>query len=176
MANVGMPLLSGFPGEFYGMIALAMSNRFVLLAFAVGFYFTAVYTFLNVSRILFGSSSRKLNYDSLLDLSIIEMQAVLYLVVWSLVLGMFPDIIFCTIGLDYGMSVRAEHFVSLPRTLPAVEQKRLDVLYFTNESNFRIYDIRYNTLPMDITGRIGVKKNFGPLAQSAYSYFLNAAQ
>lgn len=80
MANVGMPLLSGFPGEFYGMVALTMTNRFIVLAFVVGFYFTAVYTFLNVSRILFGSPSRKLDQDTLLDLTTIEYQVVLYLV------------------------------------------------------------------------------------------------
>lgn len=31
MANVGMPLLSGFPGEFYGLLALSMVNRMIML-------------------------------------------------------------------------------------------------------------------------------------------------
>lgn len=79
MANVGMPLLSGFPGEFYGLVSLAMTNRFVVLAFSVGFYFTVVYTFLNVSRVLYGAPSRKLKQVQLEDLSEIDVAAVGYL-------------------------------------------------------------------------------------------------
>lgn len=80
MANVGMPLLSGFPGEFYGFIALTMTNRYIMLAFAVGFYFTAVYTFLNVSRVLFGAPSTRLDHKQFLDLGLVELQVVVYLV------------------------------------------------------------------------------------------------
>lgn len=100
MANVGMPLLSGFPGEFYGFIALTMTNRYIMLFFVVGFYFTAVYTFLNISRILFGAPSARLDYKNLLDLGIVELQAVMYLLVWSLGLGIVPDMLFNTISLE----------------------------------------------------------------------------
>lgn len=102
MANVGMPLLSGFPGEFYGLVALTMKNRFLVLAFSVGFYFTGVYTFLNVSRVLYGSPSRKLSHLVLSDLGELDILIVVYLVFWSVGLGVFPDMLFNSVLSDMG--------------------------------------------------------------------------
>jgi NADH-quinone oxidoreductase subunit M len=79
MANLGMPLLSGFPGEFYGMVSVAMTNRALLGAFFLGFYFSGVYSFLNVGRLLHGTIRTNL-VNNLSDLSISTTIAVVVLI------------------------------------------------------------------------------------------------
>lgn len=127
MANVGMPLLSGFPGEFYGLLALSMANRMIMLWFIIGFYFTAVYTFLNVSRILYGSYTKKL-LGRMLDLTLSGRQIVVLLGSLSGVFGVVPDVVFNTLdltllpGQNQTTSVHANRVTrSLPNTDHIVE-------------------------------------------------------
>lgn len=49
-------MFSAFPGEFFGLLSLVQSNGMSFLALAfIGFFVTAVYSFVNLIRVLYGS-------------------------------------------------------------------------------------------------------------------------
>lgn len=96
IANMGMPLFSAFPGELFVMIALANVNPIYVLFTFFGFFFTGVYTFLQINKMLFsnyrGYSSSILT-GKITDLSAEGLSVLSILTVWTLILGLCPDII-----------------------------------------------------------------------------------
>lgn len=96
VANAGIPMFSAFPGEFFGLLSLVQSNGMSFLALAfIGFFVTAVYSFVNLIRVLYGSlGESELTY--LRDANEV-LTAVMYaLIGWSILLGMCPDVVFRT--------------------------------------------------------------------------------
>lgn len=105
MANAGMPMLSGFPGEFFGLASLSSVNFFMVFWFGIGFYFTAVYIFMNVTFILFGTPD--ILFARFRDLDRSSQANLLYLVIFVVAFGICPDIIFSTVSNSYSGSTRA---------------------------------------------------------------------
>lgn len=92
MANVGLPFFSGFPGEFFGLVALASENRFGVLCFFFGFYISAVYAFVSVSRLLYGAV--RASSTGVYDLTVRSQQAFGLLGSLSVALGLLPNAVF----------------------------------------------------------------------------------
>jgi len=93
MANMGLPLFSGFPGEFFIIISIISNNIYFGLFIFFGFIFSGVYNFFQLNKVLFSTSMNLLNLkkkDDLSSTSIIVLSVLLY---WSLALGLFPDIV-----------------------------------------------------------------------------------
>lgn len=97
IANMGMPMFSAFPGELFVMIALTQVNPiFVILTF-FGFFFTGVYTFLQINKLLFSNYkgfSSSIFSGKLTDISAEGLSVLSLLLTWTLVFGMCPDIVF----------------------------------------------------------------------------------
>lgn len=100
MANVGLPFFSGFPGEFFGLIALAAEGRFAVLCFFLGFYLSAVYAFVSVSRLLYGSVRSSSVY--IYDLTAKAQQVFGMLCFLSVTLGLLPSAVFSLAPLGSG--------------------------------------------------------------------------
>jgi len=96
MANAGMPMLSGFPGEFFGLASLSSVNFFMVFWFGIGFYFTAVYIFINVTHMLFGTPSPI--SAGFLDLDRSSHSSIAYLLVFVVLFGVCPDLVFSTLS------------------------------------------------------------------------------
>lgn len=92
MANVGLPFFSGFPGEFFGLVSLASESRFGVLCFFFGFYISAVYAFVSVSRLLYGSV--RAASVGVYDLTVRSQQAFGLLGSLSVALGLMPNAVF----------------------------------------------------------------------------------
>lgn len=96
IANMGMPLFSAFPGELFIIISLANVNYLLVIFTFFGFFFTGVYTFLQINKVLFsnyrGYSSSMLN-GKVTDLSAEAIITLIVLLMWTLLLGIFPDIL-----------------------------------------------------------------------------------
>lgn len=100
IANMGMPLFSAFPGELFIFIALSQLNKLFVVFLSVGFFFTGVYSFLQINKLLFSSYrgfTGILMKNSALDLSGEGLLVLGNLVIWTLMLGMSPDIIIQTL-------------------------------------------------------------------------------
>lgn len=93
IANMGLPLFSGFPGEFFIMIAVMANNEYFGLFIFFGFMFSGVYNFLQINKVLFSTNTNLIfskKKDDLDPLALVILSVLLY---WSVVLGLFPDII-----------------------------------------------------------------------------------
>lgn len=100
MANLGLPSLSAFPGEFFIIFSLCLKNFYLVPVLFLNFFLTAVYTFFQISKLLFGSSKF---YSSLKksDLSSEAISVLFYLLFWSITIGTVPSIIFNTISICF---------------------------------------------------------------------------
>ena len=100
MANLGLPSLSAFPGEFFIIFSLCLKNFYLVPVLFLNFFLTAVYTFFQISKLLFGSSKF---YSSLKksDLSSEAVSVLFYLLFWSITIGTVPSIIFNTISICF---------------------------------------------------------------------------
>lgn len=92
LANSGFPFFSGFPGEMLTLLGLFSYNTWLGLLSSVGFILSVVYAFVVCTRILFGSSSI-FQKDSI-DLTKNEFVVFFHLMAWSLIIGLFPSLIF----------------------------------------------------------------------------------
>jgi len=97
IANMGMPLFSAFPGELFVMISLAQVNPLFVLFTIFGFFFTGVYTFLQINKLLFSNYrgySSSIFSGKLTDISAEGFSVLSILLTWTLILGICPDIVF----------------------------------------------------------------------------------
>lgn len=91
-----MPLFSAFPGEFFGLVSLMESNGFMLFFVAfIGFFVTAVYSFVVLIRTLYGTVGTTLVY-SVRDLGQTVCTLLFLLLGLSVFLGVIPDVLFRT--------------------------------------------------------------------------------
>lgn len=96
IANMGMPLFSAFPGELFIFIALSQINKLAVLFLFVGFFFTGVYTFLQINKLLFSSYRGYIGVlakNGALDLSYENILVLATLLLWTIILGVSPDIL-----------------------------------------------------------------------------------
>jgi NADH-quinone oxidoreductase subunit M len=94
LANAGMPILSGFPGEFLTLLGIANTNYILLLPIALGFICTIAYTLLITMRILFGSPSTQFLPTAPNDLTLNEQRLLINLSFLTVALGVFPALVF----------------------------------------------------------------------------------
>lgn len=92
-ASLGLPLLSGFVGEFLILLGtfesrVPYSRLFAVLG-AVGVVLSAVYILWKMQRILFGATTKEENKE-LNDLTLRERVALIPMAVFALVLGVAP--------------------------------------------------------------------------------------
>lgn len=93
IANMGIPLFSGFPGEFFILTSLVFSNEFYAILVFLGFMFSGVYNFLQINKILFSGYGSSIFLKKNEDLDNVSILILFSLLFWSLVFGLFPDII-----------------------------------------------------------------------------------
>ena len=97
IANMGMPMFSAFPGELFVMISLAQINPIFVIFTIFGFFFTGVYTFLQINKLLFSNYrgySSSIFSGKLTDISVEGFSVLSILLTWTLILGVCPDIVF----------------------------------------------------------------------------------
>ena len=99
---MGLPLFSAFPGELFIMIALADVCSILPVFTFIGFFFTGVYSFLQINKMLFSTYRGTLtsfNINGQSDLSSRNIAVLAILLFTTVALGLCPDLITCS--LDY---------------------------------------------------------------------------
>lgn len=95
MASAGLPLLSGFPGEFMvllGTFTAGHDQQLWALLAATGVILAAVYLLWMMQKVLFGKLDNPKN-EKLQDMKLREVIAVMPLVIMAFVLGLKPGFI-----------------------------------------------------------------------------------
>lgn len=96
IANMGMPMFSAFPGEMFIFMAVAQLNKVFVAYLFFGFFFTGLYTFLQINKLLFSAYrgyTGILARNGVLDLGSENIFVLTVLLVWTLMLGVSPDIL-----------------------------------------------------------------------------------
>lgn len=93
LANLGLPALSGFPGEFYTIVSLVQVSPTLPVFVFPGFYLTGVYTLSQLNRTPFGETQSRTAQD--MPANVLAASAILLF--WCLVLGFIPDVVFSTL-------------------------------------------------------------------------------
>ncbi|MDF2925831.1 MAG: proton-translocating NADH-quinone oxidoreductase subunit [Paenibacillaceae bacterium] len=91
MASLGLPGLSGFPGELLAFLGLFDSMRAIAIVGAAGIILAAVYVLRGVLGITYGPILEK--YRGLRDARLIEAVPMIVLVAFILLLGVYPGIL-----------------------------------------------------------------------------------
>jgi NADH:ubiquinone oxidoreductase subunit 4 (subunit M) len=90
---MGMPLFSAFPGELFIIISLVELNKLLAIWLFFGFFFTGVYTFLQINKILFSKPTKSINIITFYDININSIVTLSVLIYWSLLFGISPDVL-----------------------------------------------------------------------------------
>jgi NADH-quinone oxidoreductase subunit M len=96
LANIGLPLTCNFVGELLIFISLVDHNFFVVIIAVSGIILSVLYTIYFCNRIIFGN----LNWSYIYiykDMTKKELFITLPLLVITLILGLFPDLVLDTI-------------------------------------------------------------------------------
>lgn len=95
LANIGIPLFSGFPGEFYIISSLVYYNTFYAVLLIIPFMVTGFYNFFQTNKIIFNSngteSEVKLKFS---DSNKYSEHVLFILLVWCIILGLSPELVF----------------------------------------------------------------------------------
>ena len=97
LASLGLPGTSGFVGEFLVLIGVFKVNYLVSLLAATGVVLSACYSLWLYRRVVFGDVTND-NVRSLKDINKFEVMTLLPLLILTIVLGIFPNIILDTIS------------------------------------------------------------------------------
>lgn len=109
LANVGLPGTCNFIGEFVVFIGLVDRNLFVMLIAVTGVILSVLYTMFFCNRVVFGNLN--LNYIlAYRDMTKRELATILPLTVLTLVLGIFPDLVFDTILASVSLVIEQSKF------------------------------------------------------------------
>ncbi len=92
LANMGLPGTSGFVGEFLTMVGTFQINTWVVIFAATGMILSAAYMLYLYGRVMFGALVKPA-LQVMRDLSAREIAILAPLVVFTIVLGVFPRII-----------------------------------------------------------------------------------
>lgn len=120
LANMGMPLFAGFPGEYYTIVAAAQYNAYLPWFLFIGFYLSGAYTFLHLTRFLYGSGMRA----KAVELSSRTLGLFANLLFWVILLGLLPSVVFGTLEVGI-VDVQPSTLFGLEETAQAV---RADLL------------------------------------------------
>jgi len=96
LANIAVPLSCNFVGEFLSLLAVWESNPFVCILACSGIILSACYALFLYNRVCFGSVSLYLEESSSAnrDITRREFLVLLPLIIFTLLLGVYPDIVF----------------------------------------------------------------------------------
>ncbi|MDA0376805.1 MAG: NADH-quinone oxidoreductase subunit M [Proteobacteria bacterium] len=97
LASLGLPGTSGFVGEFLVLMGVFKVNYLVSLLAATGVVLSACYSLWLYRRVVFGEVTND-NVRSLKDINKFEVMTLLPLLILTIVLGIFPNIILDTIS------------------------------------------------------------------------------
>jgi NADH-quinone oxidoreductase subunit M len=97
LASLGLPGTSGFVGEFLVLMGVFKVNYLVSLLAATGVVLSACYSLWLYRRVVFGEVTND-NVKSLKDINKFEVMTLLPLLILTIVLGIFPNIILDTIS------------------------------------------------------------------------------
>ena len=97
LASLGLPGTSGFVGEFLILIGAFKANYLVSFLAATGVVLSACYSLWLYRRVVFGEVTND-NVKSLKDINKLEVMTLLPLLILTIVLGIFPNIILDTIS------------------------------------------------------------------------------
>ena len=97
LASLGLPGTSGFVGEFLVLIGVFKVNYLVSLLAATGVVLSACYSLWLYRRVVFGDVTND-NVRSLKDINKFEVMTLLPLLILTIILGIFPNIILDTIS------------------------------------------------------------------------------
>ena len=97
LASLGLPGTSGFVGEFLVLIGVFKVNYLVSLLAATGVVLSACYSLWLYRRVVFGEVTND-NVRNLKDINKFEVMTLLPLLILTIVLGIFPNIILDTIS------------------------------------------------------------------------------
>jgi NADH-quinone oxidoreductase subunit M len=120
LANMGLPGTSGFVGEFLTMLGTFQVNTWVVIFAATGVILSAAYMLFLYGRVIFGALVKPA-LMAIQDLSAREIAILTPLVAFTIILGVYPKIVFDA------TSVSVAHLVAQEKnalgTLPAREAK-----------------------------------------------------
>lgn len=91
MASLGLPALSGFPGELLAFLGIFDSMKAVAIIGALGIILAAVYVLRGVLGITYGPMREK--FSGLRDARLVEAVPMIVLVAFILLLGIYPAIL-----------------------------------------------------------------------------------
>jgi NADH-quinone oxidoreductase subunit M len=91
MASLGLPALSGFPGELLAFLGLFDSMKAITVVGAAGIILAAVYVLRGILGITYGPMPVK--YNGLRDARLVEAIPMITLVAFILLLGIYPGIL-----------------------------------------------------------------------------------
>jgi NADH-quinone oxidoreductase subunit M len=97
LANVGLPGTSGFVGEFLTLLAAFRFNTWLAIIGTTGVILSAAYALWLYRRVIFGNLE-KANLQSILDLTAREKIILIPMVVLTIVLGVYPKLVFDVTG------------------------------------------------------------------------------
>ena len=97
LANVGLPGTSGFVGEFLTLLAAFRFNTWLAIIGTTGVILSAAYALWLYRRVIFGNLE-KANLQSILDLTACEKIILIPMVVLTIVLGVYPKLVFDVTG------------------------------------------------------------------------------
>lgn len=104
LANIGLPGTCNFIGELVVFAGLVEQNIFVLIIATTSVVFSVLYTMFFFNRLVFGNLN--LNYISIYkDITKREYSLIIPLTVLTIILGVFPDLVFDTILTSVSMVV-----------------------------------------------------------------------
>ena len=99
LASIGLPGTSGFIGEFLILLGVFKNNYFVALIAALGVVLSACYGLWLYKRVIFGKIVNS-RINELVDLNKKELLVLTFLVLLSLILGVYPNIILDTVSVS----------------------------------------------------------------------------
>jgi NADH-quinone oxidoreductase subunit M len=121
LANVGLPGTSGFVGEFLTLLAAFRFNTWLAIVGTTGIILSAAYALWLYRRVIFGTLENS-NLQSILDLTAREKFILIPMVVLTILLGVYPDLVFDI------TSASVAHLVELHDA--GVQRAALDVAQF----------------------------------------------
>jgi NADH-quinone oxidoreductase subunit M len=99
LANVGLPGTSGFVGEFLTLLAAFRFNTWLAIIGTTGIILSAAYALWLYRRVIFGNLEHT-NLQSILDLTPREKFILFPMVVLTILLGVYPQLVFDFTGVS----------------------------------------------------------------------------
>lgn len=119
MANVGLPGTSGFVGEFLTLVGAFKANTWIAFGATFGVILSAAYALWLYRRVIFGDLLKE-SLKSIKDMNLREKLMMAPLVVMTILLGIYPNLVLDFIGLS--VSNLLENLETVQNTMPVVSE------------------------------------------------------